>query len=521
MSGDQTEPKPDRLLHFERRMSEAEALMWNIEKDPWLNPSGATVTILDRPIDVPMFRRRIAAAVADIPRLRQHVVPGIGRVAPPSWATDTELDLEFHVRHISLPAPGTRRQLYDLVTRFYEDPFDRTRPLWQFVVIDGLEGGRSALFMKLHHTISDGNGLVRISESYMERRREAPAPPDIDLAQILADAVAAEHAEQAAAGEGSGSDPAGFLNSAASSVNHLVRRQFGVARRMAGGALRLSTNPVGAKEAGEDAVATLRSLYGQLVGSGGEVAGGSPLWKHRSRRRHLESLRLPLPDVKRAGIALGGSVNDVFVTGAVMGALRYHDERGVDVDALNISFVVSTKTDDSSGTNSFTPSRVQIPGAAMTAQERFDAVRALMEAGKSEVRGSGALSGIAGVANLLPTSVVTRFARGQAAKMDFATSNLRAAPFTMYISGAEILESATMGPVAGTAFNLTALSYNGWLDLGLFIDPVAVDDPAALRYAMVAAYDDLLRAGGVGIAVKAKPKASPQPSPKSVSRSQG
>jgi HAD superfamily hydrolase (TIGR01490 family) len=475
-----------RPMHFESTMSDAEALMWNIEKDPWLNPSGATVTIVDRPIDVPQFRRRLAVAVADISRLHQRVEPGFGRLTPPAWVTDREFNLDHHVRHVSLPTPGTRRQLYDLATRLYEDPFDRTRPLWQFVVIDGLEGGKGALFMKLHHSISDGNGLVRISLSYMEMARKAPPPRNVDLDQVLADAAASEKPVS--------SDPVHALSGG---MNSVLRRQVGVARRLAAGAMTLAADPLAAKDAGEDAIGSLKSAYGQLIGSGGEVSGGSPLWKARSRHRQLESLRLPVAGMKAVGAELGGSLNDVFVTGAVMGALRFHELRGVDVEALNVSFIVSTKTDQSSGANSFSPSRVQVLGAPMNPKERFAAVRALMVAGKADVKGAGALAGIAGIANLLPTSAVTRFARAQAAKMDFATSNLRAAPFAMYISGARVLESATMGPVAGTAFNLTAVSYDGSFDMGLFVDPVAVDDPTGLRDCMQQSFVELFAAGGV------------------------
>jgi hypothetical protein len=81
--------------------------------------------------------------------------------------------------------------------------------------------------------------------------------------------------------------------------------------------------------------------------------------------------------------------------------------------------------------------------------------------------------------------------------MDFATSNLRAAPFPMFISGAELLENVTMGPVAGTAFNLTAISYNGSLDMGVFIDPAAVENPDALSRCLEQAYRHLLEAGGI------------------------
>jgi hypothetical protein len=208
-------------------------------------------------------------------------------------------------------------------------------------------------------------------------------------------------------------------------------------------------------------------------------------------------LQLALGVAQAAGKALGGSINDVFVTGAVNGAVAYHVERGATVDALNISFVVSTRTDKAIGGNSFTPTRVQIPGGPMSVEERFTMISRLMADRRSGVKGEGAFSGIAGLANLLPTSVVTRVARSQAARMDFATSNLRAAPFPLYISGARVLQNVSMGPVAGTALNFTALSYNGSLDIGMFLDPMAVEEPAALRECMEQAYAELIEAGGI------------------------
>src|SRR3954454_13519624 len=86
-----------RELAFERRMSDQEALMWNIEKDPWLNPNGAALTILDRPVDIERMRAKIAYGLSRIPRLRERVVPGLGRMSPPVWATDPEFDLDYHV----------------------------------------------------------------------------------------------------------------------------------------------------------------------------------------------------------------------------------------------------------------------------------------------------------------------------------------------------------------------------------------------------------------------------------------
>jgi WS/DGAT/MGAT family acyltransferase len=480
----------ERQQRFERTMSDAEALMWNIEKDPWLNPNAGTVSILDRPIDIDQFRCRMANAVSKVRRLRDRVVPGLGRLSPPTWATDPDFDLGYHVRHIALPAPGTTRMLYDLATTLYEDPYDRTRPLWIFTVVDGVEGGRGALITKMHHSITDGIGQVRLSELYMEPGREAPLPPPADLHQVLADALAAESAE------GREVDPSP-LASARKTAGHLLRRQAGIAQRTVGEVASWSGDPLRVFDLAGYAAGEASSVVRQLGHLDDDVSGGSPLWAERSRARHLESLRVPLDAAKAAGKALGGTINDVFVTGAINGALAYHAKRDVEVDALNVSFVVSTRHDDAIGGNAFTPTLVQVPGEPMEPEARFWEARDRMAARRLAMEGHGGLSSVAWLANFLPTSVVTQVARSQAARVDFATSNLRAAPFPTYISGAEVLESAVMGPVAGTAFNLTTLSYNGSLDMGMFIDPAAVDDPADLLACMTDAYQELLAAGGI------------------------
>lgn len=473
-----------------RGMSDAEALMWNVEKDPWLNPSGASVSIVDRPIDMARFRASVANAVAEVPRMRERVVAGLGRLSPPEWRPDPELDLDYHLRHIALPAPGTRRQLLDLVMMLQQDPFDRTRPLWQFFVIDGLDDGKGALLAKLHHSLADGIAALRLSSLYLDIERDALPPAAVDLDAVVREAVAEAEAERR--------PDENLLATTTRSVSHTWRRQLGIARRGAGEVALWGADPTRVLNLAGGALRSVQQAREQLTGEG-EVAGGSPLWKERSRHRHLEVLRVPLEPAKLAAKALGGTINDLFVAGAVMGALTYHAERGTPVEALNISFVVSTREGKGREGNAFTPTRLQVPGDAMGAQERFQDLHDRMAAKRAEVKGAGMLSSIAGVANLLPTSVVTRVARSQAAKMDFATSNLRGARFPLYIAGAEVLETFPMGPVAGTAFNLTTLSYNGSLDIGLVVDPMAVAEPAELRACLEGAYAELLaHAGAAG-----------------------
>ena len=102
------------------------------------------------------------------------------------------------------------------------------------------------------------------------------------------------------------------------------------------------------------------------------------------------------------------------------------------------------------------------------------------------------MAGLAGVANLLPTSVVTQVARATAGRLDIATSNLRGAPFPPFIAGAEVERNITLGPVSGTAMNITAMSNDDVFEIGLMIDPAAVAEPGVLRDHIAVAYVDLL-----------------------------
>ena len=469
-------------------MSDAEAMMWMVEKDPWLNPNGMSVSVLDRRIDFERIRSRIAYGVAMVPRLRDRVVSGLGRLSPPEWAPDPEFDLDYHIRHVVLPEPGSQRQLLDLAAQLYQDPYDRSRPLWYFVLVDGLEGGRSALVSKMHHSLADGIAGLRLSELYVDGRRDAPDPPAVDL-----DAVIAQTPPDVPAKEDDS-----VVTAATRSLGHIWRRQLGISRRMAGEVAMWGADPRRPLDLAEGVLEQVQRLRAQATGRDpGAVRGGSPLWTQRSRHRHFETLRVPLDAAQATAKVLDGTVNTFFVAGAVIGALAYHDKRQASVEALNISFVVSTRQDSAIGGNAFTPTRLQASGAPMLPEERFRQLHEAMTAKRAEVRGPGLMSSMAGVANLLPTSVVTRVGRSQSARMDFATSNLRGARRPLYMCGAEVIQNIPIGPVAGTAFNITTVSYNGSLDIGLAIDPRAVEDPADLGRCMAGGYAELMAAGGI------------------------
>ena len=461
-----------RTVRSERRMSDAEALMWNLEKDPSLRSTFLNVTFLDSVPSFDGFRTRIARAVQEIPRLRQKVVPAAARMAPPAWVDDPAFDLDFHVRRIGLPSPGSDRQLLDYAAAHFSDPFDRARPLWRYTIVEGLEGGRAALLAKMHHTITDGVGGIRLSAMFIDLERDA-ADPVVEESVPFADS------------------PEGIVSDVREALAHGFRRQLGLTRRAAVNAVDTVLHPWRVPGQAMELTEVGRSLLRQLVVND---RARSPLWTgRRSLSRQFEVLTVDLDGLKAISTKLGGTVNDGFVCGVAGGAGAYHRERGVEVDDLRVSMPVNTRTDKSAGGNAFTPTRALVPAGTKDPVERFSVIRDRLSATKSE-RGLGATDAFAGILNALPTSVVVNFARQQVETVDFATSNLRGAPWDLYIAGAEILGNHPMGPTGGTAFNATVLSYRGGLDMGLNVDTAAIDDPGLLRECIRESFDELLAA---------------------------
>ena len=121
-------------------------------------------------------------ALDAIPRLGQRVVGAPLRIVPPEFADDPMLDLEAHVRVVAVPSPGDDRALLDLCGALAEQPLDRARPLWEFTVIDGLSGGRAAILQKIHHTITDGVGGLKLSIAMVDFERDPDRKPPDDAA---------------------------------------------------------------------------------------------------------------------------------------------------------------------------------------------------------------------------------------------------------------------------------------------------------------------------------------------------
>ena len=442
------------------RMSDAEAIMWAVEKDPALRSDFTNITVLDRRPDERRLRAKLDVALDEIPRLSQRVISAPLRLAPPEWRDDPTLDLDYHIRKVALPAPGGTRELLDVAAAISAAPLDRSRPLWEFTLVEGLEGGRTALLQKVHHTVTDGVGGLRLSLSLVDFEPDAPRP-----------ATGASERERE---EEARTTPLDVLQNA---VTFSLRTRFDAARRGIDTAGRFLAHPYEARKGLADAAALAGSVRRQVLVT---EPSRSELLRPRSLGRRFEVCQVPLDAVKRAASALGGSVNDLFVT-AVAGALgSYHDRMGEPCDELRMAMPVNLRTDrgDQAG-NNFAPSRVLVPLGPKDPAARFELVRERLDAVKREPA-LGAAGSLAGLLAALPTALLVTLTRSQARTIDFATSNLRGSPVDLYMGGARIAASFPMGPRTGCALNVTLLSYKGSLDLGLNLDPASVTDPPAL-----------------------------------------
>ena len=462
----------------DEEMTDFETVMWILDSDPRLSSAFANLTVLDRPPERTELRRRMEAATVVVPKLRQRVVEQGSPLATPMWREDPDFDIDHHIRWVDL-GDG---DLDELVASLSARPFDRERPLWEFIVVTGLPEGRAAMIQRLDHTITDGEGGIRLSAQFLDLERD-PARPTVRADDTGRTAgVGADPAHEGPEPDDAPSDGAGTL------ADRAVENLRGIASAP-GAALRSIASVPNRTTQLLDSVV---NAFQQLAVDGRR----SPLWTERSTQRWFGRTTLHLDDVKQAAHALGGTVNDLFVTGALAAASQVHRDAGRPTEELRVAIPISTRTDRSAGGNAFTPAHTLLPAGDLTIEERFGAVHervGRVKRGESSV----SIDAAAVAVRLMPASALIGFAARTAGAVDFVCSNVRAAPFDLYIAGSLLEANYPLGPLVNTAFNLTTMSYRGWMFLGLVADPVAVRDPDALLTALDDAYSELLAAAGV------------------------
>jgi diacylglycerol O-acyltransferase len=502
------------------RMNDAEAIMWAVESDPFLRTDFTNITLLASAPDPARLRAALEQAIQVFPPLRQRVArPPLG-LAPPQWADDADFDLGYHLRRLSVPPPGELRQLLDLAAQLAAMPLDRARPLWELTVVEGLAGGRAAALQRLHHTLTDGVGGMKLLRSLLERTPPpdsvvealAPLPPPDPVVwrhpEILSPADVAprpldrwyDHFERESSG-GLMERVAGGLGDVGGALAYRLGQGMTAARKgwELASALPAATGD-DLRFLAERARRTARSVADQVMVSGGPL---SPLMVGRSLARQFETDSFDLGLFRRAAQALGASRNAVFVAGVTGGLLAYHERMGAPCGALRMAIPVSLRGNSGPGGavavspvggNRFAPARVVVPLGPKDPAKRVSAVSRTLAAVVAEP-GLTMADGLAGLISLLPASVLVPTLRAQARTVDFAASIVPGLRSGRFMAGAPVEASWPMGPRVGCAVNFTLLTCDDRLHLGINLDPAAVTDPATLMECLAESFGDLLEAG--------------------------
>jgi diacylglycerol O-acyltransferase len=441
-------------LDFESRMSDADALMWNIEKDPLLRSTIVTVLVFDRPLDPDRLRRRIDRVSRVIPRLRQRVRGHAMSVAPPRWDFDPNFDLDYHLRFMRALGSGTLAEVFAIAEPIAMQGFDRARPLWEFTLVEGLEDDRSALITKIHHSITDGVGGVKLMMEMLDLELDAVEPP-------LPDAPVAETVSE--------------TRRMTDALAYEGRRQLGNVTRTIGSAMheleKLRADPLGV---GVEALSTAGSVV-RMISPATEPL--SPLMTDRSLSVHFDTLQVPLDAMKKASKLVGGRLNDAFV-GAVTGGLaRYHHEMGSDIDELRMTMPINIRSAATAtlAGNQFAPARFAVPAGIADPIARMNAMRELMAAQRREPA-LALTDTLAGVLNRLPITATTGIFGAMLRGIDLVTSNVPGPPVAVYLAGGQLERQIAFGPMTGAATNITLLSYRDDLNIGINTDPMAVTE---------------------------------------------
>jgi WS/DGAT/MGAT family acyltransferase len=420
-------------------MAPGDAFFWHAEQaTPELRPLVAGLFLLDRCPDHPRLRRALRRLVAIAPRLRQRVVdPPLG-LGLPSWIADGDFDLDYHLRPASLTDDGDVAALLALAGELFSAPLDPMRPLWEAHLIEGLDGGRAALFLKLHHSLLDGAGSLALFDGLTQGRRSdairipraapprpgAPPPGLADLARVAAAALAR-------------------LTDVAE-----MRR---VARGMAG----------------------LVAEIGRAGDSASWHAGGSGVG------RRLAICEADMGRLRRLRRRCEATLNDLVLT-AVAGALGGYEPLGRrGPRELQCMVPMSLRAADERGALG---NRVGGFTVALPIGERDPAVRlARIQAQTRRAKSDGHASAFKAAMQLAAYVPPVLFrAAGQlvAGKLHLLCSNVPGPTAPRYLAGARIESVHPFAPVMrGTPLSIALMSYAGRLGFGIDADPAEIPDP--------------------------------------------
>ncbi len=443
--------------------------MWRAGQDPALRMTVGNLLVLDRLPDIDELVGRLAAMAYEAPRLGWRLDDPSRSRPRPAWVAEDDFDARNHVRVLSLPPPGDLRQVLDLVSLVETAPFEPVRSPWDVTVIEGLEDGQAALYLRADHVLTDGVGgaaLLRLLADRDAPAADADADADVDL--------------------GPEGDPPSGSDAPAAAAPIVSERRPGtvtvtvdltsLARPVANGiSAAMRIDPVDTVVRGvQRGVGIVNSVSRQLVVAGGPL---SPVAPSGSMATHFSTLSLP--GARQVAKRHGASRQVLLVAATAAGLGAYHELRGQPVAELRMATPVLRRSGGSGGANSFVPLRIEVPARFDHPGTQFGIVADRLAYASREP--ATQLTGVlTSAVNLLPGRALVAAVRSQVAAVDFVTTTLPGRRTLGTVCGARILASHPFGPRAGRLVNVTAFGNGDSLDLGIATDPVAIRDPEVL-----------------------------------------
>lgn len=417
--------------------------------------------------------RAIASKLPEVPRYRQVVRFVPFQLGRPVWVDDPHFNLEYHVRHSALPAPGGRTELALLMGRLMSQELDRRRPLWEAWVLEGLEQGRWALVSKIHHCMADGiSGTDLLGALLDTERRRSSALSDGWLP------------------EASPSD----LKLAADAVVDLARSPY----EQLQAARRLLRTPAAA-------FGQLRDLAGGVGGYARRFLPTEPgsISGSIGPNRRWTWVSADLARLKGIRRSLGGTVNDVILAVVAGGFRELLISRGEPVDQLVVRTLVpvSVRREDERGTYNNRVSAVfaELPVGMDDPVDRLDFVARQMESLKGShqrlagetIAALGEMTPFVGIA-LGERAAMAVLRRVPQHSITTVTTNVPGPQFPLYLVGREMLEFLPYVPIAhGARIGVAIASYNGHVAFGVTGDYDTAPDIGVLAEAIAGGVEEL------------------------------
>jgi WS/DGAT/MGAT family acyltransferase len=427
-------------------------------------PGGGTPTI-------DQVREHVAARLDRLPRYRQKLTtPRTCGFAWPSWERDPRFELEAHIRHATLPDPGSERELLDWISDFYSHRLDRRRPLWEITLLDGLAGGGWALVWKTHHCVADGVGSVGAVNLLLDSEAGDRDLPAADVATAAARGRAHERS---------------------------LPRPPGILGWTAGAGLAAARSGTHALLHPRKALERSQAIVDLLVRDELIAAPGTSLNEPIGATRRIAAVHAERELLETIRADLGGKLNDVVLYAAASGLRTLLLERGEELPQRGLRAMVPVNIRQAGGDaelgNKVSSMFVELPVADADPRRRYERLRAASE--RHKVGGQAqAASAMVGLTELAPPMLHAGLARLLYATRLFnvTITNVPGPPQSLYSFGAPMTDIVPIVPLAAEhAVGIAVVSYAGRMTVGVIAARASVPDLDVLAAGIAASFNEL------------------------------